>query len=112
MSDQDDISDLAPETRLTHVGRSGSDHFGAINTPVYRASTILSPTYEAYEARFAAPVVYGRSGTPTTHDLEAALADLEGAEGVLLMPSGVAAIALVMTAYAAPGAHFLVPDAV
>jgi cystathionine beta-lyase len=112
MSDNDDIPGLSPETRLTHLGRSGGDHFGTVNTPVYRASTILSPTYEAYEARFSAPVVYGRSGTPTTNDLEAALADLEGAEGVLLMPSGVAAIALVMSAHAAPGAHFLVPDAV
>jgi cystathionine beta-lyase len=112
MSDEHDLSDLAPETRLAHLGRSGADHCGAVNTPVYRASTILSPSYDAYEARFSAPVVYGRSGTPTTHDLEAALADLEGAEGVLLMPSGVAAIALVMSAHAAPGAHFLVPDAV
>lgn len=112
MSDEHDLADLAPETRLAHLGRSGADHFGAVNTPVYRASTILSPSYDAYEARFSAPVVYGRSGTPTTHDLEAALADLEGAEGVLLMPSGVAAIALVMSAHAAPGVHFLVPDAV
>jgi cystathionine beta-lyase len=112
MNNDDNTSEMATETRLTHLGRSGADHFGAVNTPVYRASTILSPTYEAYEARFSAPVVYGRSGTPTTHDLETALADLEGAEGVLLSPSGVAAIALVMSAYAAPGAHFLVPDAV
>ncbi|MBS7696703.1 MULTISPECIES: cystathionine beta-lyase [unclassified Chelatococcus] len=105
-------SDHDLETRLLHAGRSADQHFGAVNPPVYHASTILSPTYAAYEARLSAPVVYGRRGTPTTQALEVALAELEGAEGALLAPSGVAAIALVLSAYVTPGAEILVPDAV
>lgn len=105
-------SPLGPETQIIHSGRPGTEHFGAVNTPVYHASTILFPTFEAYEARLSAPVVYGRSGTPTTQALETALAALEEAEGALLLPSGVAAIALVLSAYAMPGAHYLIPDAV
>ncbi|MEC8087489.1 MAG: cystathionine beta-lyase, partial [Pseudomonadota bacterium] len=30
-------------TRLTHAGRHPSRHFGAVNPPVFHASTILSP---------------------------------------------------------------------
>ena len=32
-----------PETLLTHSGRHPFEHFGAVNTPVFRASTILQP---------------------------------------------------------------------
>ena len=43
-------------------------HFGAVNTPVYRASTILYPDLAAIKAN-TQPYTYGRRGTPTTAQL-------------------------------------------
>ena len=36
-----------PETKVTALGRMSAEHFGVVNTPVYRASTILYPDYAA-----------------------------------------------------------------
>jgi len=108
----DEEDKLHDDTRLTHTGRPSAEHSGAVNPPVYHASTILFPTFEAYEARASTKVRYGRSGTPTTHAFEQAMATLERAAGVVLAPSGVAAISTALMAYAEPGAHFLVTDAV
>ena len=32
-----------PDTKVVSAGRMSKDHFGVVNTPVYRASTILFP---------------------------------------------------------------------
>ena len=101
-----------PSTRILHSGHDPRNSHGAVNPPVYHMSTILSPDFDAYQNRLSAPVVYGRSGTPTTRALEVALSELEGAEDTLLAPSGVAAIAIVLSAYARPGAEILISDAV
>ncbi len=53
-------------------------HFGAVNTPVYRTSTILYPDLAALEAN-TQPYTYGRRGTPTTQSFEDAISGLEGA---------------------------------
>ena len=112
VSSMDKTDQFHGDTRLTHAGRPSAEHSGAVNPPVYHASTILFPTFEAYEARAAAKVRYGRSGTPTTQALEQAMVAMQHAEGVVLAPSGVAAISTALMAYAEPGAHFLVTDAV
>ena len=39
-----------PETRIIAEGRMSEAHFGAVNTPVYRASTILYPDMAAIKA--------------------------------------------------------------
>ncbi len=44
------------------------EHFGVVNTPVYRASTILYPDLAALKAN-KQPYSYGRRGTPTTPQL-------------------------------------------
>ena len=99
------------ETIVTHAGRS-SGHFGAVNTPVYHASTILFPTLAAYEQKATAPVRYGRRGTPTTMALEDAISTLEGAAGTVLTPSGMSAVTTTLIAHAGPGVEFLISDAV
>jgi cystathionine beta-lyase len=98
------------DTRVTHCGRAPAQHFGAVNTPVYRASTILFPNLAALEAKESARLRYGRRGTPTTHALEDAVCALEGSDRALVAPSGVNAISTVLMAFAEPGAHFLVTD--
>ena len=101
---------LRLDTRVTHSGRAPAEHFGMVNTPVYRASTILFPNLAALEAKEGAKLRYGRRGTPTTHALEDAICALEGSEHTLVAPSGVSAISVVLMSYAEPGAHFLVAD--
>jgi cystathionine beta-lyase len=64
---------MKDDTLVTHVGRDPAAQHGAVNPPVYHASTIVSRTVEELEARERAPfegVTYGRTGTPTTFALE------------------------------------------
>ena len=73
MADEDD----KPETRLASEGRMSAEHFGVINTPVYRATTILYPDLKALMAN-SQPYTYGRRGTPSTESFEDAISSLEG----------------------------------
>ena len=56
--------------------------------------------------------MYGLRGTPTTTALEAALNDLEGSAGTILVPSGLAAISVPLLAFLSHGDHCLVIDSV
>lgn len=105
-----DTENLGYDTILAHAGRSPALHSGAVNTPVYRASTILFPNLAALEAKEGAKLRYGRRGTPTTHALEDAICALEMGDRALVAPSGVNAISVVLMSYAEPGAHFLMTD--
>lgn len=53
--------------------------------------------------------VYGRYGNPTCHQLEMALARLEGATAALAFGSGMAAITAALRVVAAPGSTLVVP---
>ena len=53
---------------------------------------------------------YGIHGTPTVLELAARIADLEGAHGTLLVPSGLGAISLVYLALCRAGSHVLIPE--
>lgn len=105
MADHED----RPETRLTSVGRKSKEHFGVVNTPVYRASTILYPDVASLEARDR-PYTYGRSGTPTVESLEEVITALEGAAKTVLVPSGLNAVATALLAVCTAGDHVLVTD--
>jgi len=98
-----------PETRLTSVGRKSKEHFGVVNTPVYRASTILYPDVASLEARNR-PYTYGRSGTPTVESLEEVVTALEGAAKTVLVPSGLNAVATALLAVCTAGDHVLMTD--
>jgi cystathionine beta-lyase len=106
--------DQAMATRLTHAGRGPGFSEGVVNTPVWRASTILFDTLADLDAAIAAPdkgLYYGRRGTPTQWALEDALTGLEpGAAGTKLFPSGVAAITTALLAVVKAGDHILVTD--
>ena len=111
-----DSSSLADKTRAIVRGRAPEDHHGVVNTPVYRASTVLHPTVEAFEQRHDPSnkqrVVYGLLGTPSTFDLEEVIADLEGGHDAVLLPSGLAAITTALTTFLEPGDHVLIADTV
>jgi cysteine-S-conjugate beta-lyase len=98
-----------PETTAVHAGHMSAEHFGVVNTPVYRASTILYPTLEAMEARDA-PFTYGRHGTPSSKCLEDAVTALEGGVRTVLCPSGASAIATAILSVCRAGDHLLMVD--
>jgi cysteine-S-conjugate beta-lyase len=102
-------------TDVGHLGRDPKRHFGAVNTPVYRATTILFDTVAELEAaeRGEYPgFTYGLHGLPTVTDLQAAMAQLEGGYAALAVPSGLAAITLALLGTTRAGEHVLVTDAV
>ncbi|HEY4164893.1 MAG TPA: cystathionine beta-lyase [Dongiaceae bacterium] len=100
-------------TKLTHSGNRPADNHGIVNPPVYHASTILFPTVADLRAgsrdKFTG-VYYGRYGTPTTFALEQAVADLEGADRAVALPSGLAAVTGALFSFLKAGDHVLMVD--
>ena len=104
-----------PATLVGHVGRAPRKWLGAVNTPVFRASTILFPTVAELKAAAAGThpgLTYGLHGLPTVRDFGAAMAELEGGHAGLAVPSGLTATTLPLLALLAPGDHLLVTDSV
>jgi len=102
-------------TDVGHLGRDPKRHLGAVNTPVYRATTILFDSVAELEAaeRGEYPgITYGLYGLPTVTDLQSAMAQLEGGHAALAVPSGLAAITLALLGTTRAGDHVLVTDAV
>ena len=103
--------ELKIRTKLVHAGRHPFEQHGFINTPVYRGSTVLYPTYADLIARNTR-FTYGTTGTPTTEALESAWSEIAGAAGTVLAPSGLAAISLALLTALKSGDHVLVTDSV
>lgn len=102
-------------TRVVSAGRRKEWTQGIVNTPVWRASTILYDSVADLRAAGGRDthhrLFYGRKGTPTQWSLADALTELEpGAEGTFLYPSGVAAIAAALLSVLSPGDDLLLPD--
>lgn len=104
---------MKKDTRILHAGRHPEQFHGAVNPPVYHASTILHPSVAAMEKSGKTPfegVRYGRFGTPTTFALEEAVAELEGGHRTVAMSSGLAAITGALMALLKTGDHLLMTD--
>jgi len=98
-------------TRLVQAGRAKAFTGRFVNPPVVHASTILfENTEEMLSGK--APYGYGRRGTPTSRALEAAVAEMEAAEGAVLCPSGLSAVTLSLLAFLDAGDHCLLPDTI
>ena len=110
-----DKKKMKPDTITSHAGRDPKRYAGLVNTPVFRGSTVLFPDLESYQSRDPddyKAMRYGIYGTPTTFALEAAVAELEGGHAAVALPSGLAAIAAALAAFAKSGAHILIADSV
>lgn len=104
---------MKKETKILHAGRHPERFSGAVNPPVFHASTILHPSVAAMESSGKAPfegVRYGRFGTPTTFALEEAVAELEGGHRTVATSSGLAAITGALMAFLKAGDHLLMTD--
>jgi cystathionine beta-lyase len=102
-----------PATRVAHLGSDPARQHGAVNPPVYHASTIIFESVAELEAAMSdrfADFRYGRLGTPTSRALETAMAELEGGTRAMLVPSGLAAIGIVLMASLKAGDHLLMTD--
>ncbi len=103
--------DLA--TALIHSAYEPPPGFEAPQAGVYKASTVIFPdvaTMLARDWRRRDGYTYGLHGTPTSFRLEERIATLEGGRHTLLLPSGLAAIALVGMVLLEPGDELLLPD--
>jgi cysteine-S-conjugate beta-lyase len=98
-----------PETIAVSAGRMSREHFGVVNTPVYRASTILYRDLASQKARDV-PYTYARRGTPTSRSLEEAVTALEGGARSVVVPSGLNAIATAILSVCGTGDHLLMVD--
>jgi len=100
-------------SRCVHHPVVSQEGFASLSVPTYRASTIVFPDAQAYADRSKRGpdgYSYGMHGTPTTRTLEAQLSALNGAERTVLLPSGQAAITVVLLSLLLPGDNVLIPD--
>lgn len=103
------------QSKLVSARPKAPKGFRSLVTPVHRASTTLFENAAAVRDTWRhadAAYTYGLYGTPTTLELAARIAELEGGDHTFLVPGGQAALALVNLAFARPGDHILIPDAI
>lgn len=98
-------------TRLIHPDRYASTDFKSLAVPTFRGSTVVFDSVaDIRDVNDVEQYRYGLYGTPTTRDLALRIAAIEGAEHCLIVPSGLAAIALVYLAFCKAGDHVLLPE--
>ena len=101
------------KTRLIHTDASVPEGFRSLAVPVHRGSTVIFPDSGSTHTEWNQEefgYAYGLHGTPTTLELAARIAELEGGTRTLLTPSGLAAIGLVDLAFLSAGSHVLIPE--
>ena len=106
---------MKKDSRIVHAGRHPENFSGAVNPPVFHASTILFPSVAQMEESSTHPfegVRYGRFGTPTTFAFEEAMAEVEGGWRSIATSSGLAAITGSLMALLHTGDHLLMVDSV
>ncbi|MCP1269199.1 cystathionine beta-lyase [Acetobacter cerevisiae] len=102
---------------LTRLGRPEAQPEGTpVNMPVTRGSTVLFPTLNDMrhqgQKRFDHAYIYGAMGTPVQHELEKAIAVIEGGSDCQVVSSGLAACTTPLLAFLNAGDHCLLPDSV
>lgn len=97
------------ETRLIRAGATPAKLAKTVGPPIQKGSTVLLPHAAAlYDDD--SHLTYGRGGLAAQEALKSALAEMEGAAGVSLYPSGLAALTGAMLAVLKAGDEVLVGD--
>jgi cysteine-S-conjugate beta-lyase len=99
-------------TDLIHHSYQAPAGFEAPQGGVFKASTVIFKNVAAMRARdwrSKDGYTYGLHGTPTTFVLEEQIATLEGGKHCALVPSGLAALALVNQSFLSHGDEVLLP---
>lgn len=100
-------------TRCVHHPAVNTEGYASLAVATHRASTIVYPDAETFSQRKYRGFdgyTYGLHGTPTTRTLEAQLSELHGGVRTVLVPSGQAAVTVVMLSFLLPGDRVLIPD--
>jgi cysteine-S-conjugate beta-lyase len=87
--------------------------FNSLAPPVWRASTVLFDSLDAFvgrKSRLPDGFTYGTTGTPTQRALEHRIAELDGANHAIVFPSGQAAICMAMLGFVRAGERLLIPE--
>jgi cysteine-S-conjugate beta-lyase len=103
------------KTRLIHSDSNVPQGFQALNTPTYRASTVLFPNAAAatdHWNQYEVGYTYGLYGTPTTLELAARVCELEKGFRTIITCGGQAAISLIHLALLKSGDHVLLPESI
>lgn len=103
------------KTKLIHSEARVPKGFRSLVPPVFRGSTTLFPRASAIADTWnhdEVPYTYGSYGTPTTLELAARIAELEGGYRCFVTPGGQSAIAAVYFACLKAGDHVLVTESV
>jgi cystathionine gamma-lyase len=82
------------DTRLLHAGQPADPLTGAVNAPIYLSSTFRQSAPNRNQG-----YVYSRSGNPTRHVLETALAAAESGAAGLAFSSGLGALVTLLEAF-------------
>ncbi len=103
-----------PATMTIHGGKQPDQH-GALVAPLYQTSTFAFNSTAEGSARFAGEqpgYIYSRLGNPTTNELEARVAELEGFPAGAACATGMGAVSAAMLAFLEHGDHVVVADAI
>ncbi|MGD0475978.1 MAG: cystathionine beta-lyase [Candidatus Velthaea sp.] len=100
-------------SKLIHTQTAVPQGFHSLAAPTHRGSTVVfgsraeaSDDWRQGESGYT----YGLYGTPTTLELGARVAELEGAYHTFVTPGGQAAITLIYFAFCSAGSHVLLPS--
>ena len=100
---------LSQKTRLIRAGAKAQARVKTVNPPLQRGSTVLVPNARALYERHD---TYGRLGLSMQTALADAIAELDGAKGSRLFPSGLSASTSVLLALLRSGDEVLVADCI
>ena len=95
---------FTPATRAVRAGIDSDTANGAVIPPI-----TLSATFRFNSLDETPRYDYSRSGNPTRDALAAAIADLEGGAGAVVMASGMGAVSTVLHSLLVPGERLLAP---
>lgn len=98
-------------TRIISTATKRGQGRRPVNPPIERASTMLSDDPAQMTSSRDGPV-YGLEGGSAAQQLRRVLADMEGAIDSFIVPSGLAAVTVPLTAMLKPGDEVLCTDAV
>jgi cystathionine beta-lyase/cystathionine gamma-synthase len=104
----------AIDTRLQHPQVGATPGGEPVSTPIYQSSTYILPTPELgaeIAASWHPQRFYTRYGSPNVARVEAAVAELEGAESAVAVGSGMAAISAAILAHVRAGDHVVAQTA-
>ena len=99
-------------TKLLNPKPCARQDYQSLVTPVFRGSTVVFDDQDAVTDDWRQAengYSYGLYGTPTSLELAARIASIEGAKETFIVPGGQAAIALIYLSYCKAGSHALVP---